>query len=321
MHIPHIITTNSVIAIINGVPSSIDANHPNFEAVSTGLTTSSLTTDQVLDMMKPIRELKRALSESAFYDTESGIQIDINGYSFPLAPELQSEVLRVYRANGDLKPMENFVRNLAANPDKDVHRQLYGFLQACGLTLTEDGCFLAYKRINHNWTDIYTGKIDNSPGQLVEMPRFAVEKNPNITCSHGLHFAAWDYLSSYSSRSDDRTVLLKINPADVVSIPSDYRNMKGRASRYLVLREVERDRELDNLPVYSDDYDDDYDDDFNCDESDELCSTCNEYLDQCECDYDDDEDESESLTSEDISRLLVEAAQAYDALLRQLSNR
>lgn len=318
MHIPHIITANSVIAIINGVPSSIDSNHPNFDAVSTGLTTSSLTTDEVLDMMKPIRELKRALAESAFYDTESGIQIDINGYPFPLAPELQSEVLRVYRSNGDLTPMENFVRNLAANPDKDVHRQLYGFLQACGLTLTEDGHFLAYKRINHDWTDIYTGKIDNSPGQLVEMPRFAVEKNPNITCSHGLHFAAWDYLSSYSNRSDDRTVLLKINPADVVSIPSDYRNMKGRASRYLVLREVERDRELDGVSVYSDD---DYDeDDYTSGEyeSDTLCPTCDQYLDECECN---DDDESEPLTSEDISELLLEAAQAYEVLLRQLGHR
>jgi hypothetical protein len=42
---------------------------------------------------------------------------------------------------------------------------------------------------------------------------------------------------------------VKINPADVVSIPSDYNNMKGRASRYEVLREVEYDDELRNTPV------------------------------------------------------------------------
>jgi hypothetical protein len=35
-----------------------------------------------------------------------------------------------------------------------------------------------------------------------------------------------------------RTVIVKINPADVVSIPTDYDNSKGRACRYEVIGEV-----------------------------------------------------------------------------------
>jgi hypothetical protein len=41
-----------------------------------------------------------------------------------------------------------------------------------------------------------------------------------------------------SSFGGDRTVIVKINPADVVSIPSDYNDAKGRACRYEVVGEV-----------------------------------------------------------------------------------
>jgi hypothetical protein len=36
----------------------------------------------------------------------------------------------------------------------------------------------------------------------------------------------------------ERTVIVKINPRDVVSIPTDYDNSKGRACRYEVIGEV-----------------------------------------------------------------------------------
>jgi hypothetical protein len=35
-----------------------------------------------------------------------------------------------------------------------------------------------------------------------------------------------------------RTVIVKINPRDVVSIPTDYDNSKGRACRYEVIGEI-----------------------------------------------------------------------------------
>jgi hypothetical protein len=36
-------------------------------------------------------------------------------------------------------------------------------------------------------------------------------------------------------------MILKINPADVVSIPSDYNNTKGRCCKYIVLSEYKED--------------------------------------------------------------------------------
>jgi hypothetical protein len=77
--------------------------------------------------------------------------------------------------------------------------------------------------------------MDNSPGRVVEMERNQVDDNKDQTCSTGLHFCGMSYLSHFSG---ERTVIVKVNPADVVSIPSDYNGAKGRACRYEVVGEL-----------------------------------------------------------------------------------
>jgi hypothetical protein len=270
MFIPHIITSKAAIVTANGVPVSIDTSHPNYSKVVNLLTTSTATSlSQVVELMKPVMEFNRAISNSEFEIINGNVCINIDGYNFPLAEELKAEVLRISRATGDLMPLANFVTKLAANPDKDVHQQLYGFIKSCGLSLTESGDFLAYKRIRNDYKDIYTGTMDNTPGCLVEMPRFAVEKDPSKACSTGLHFAAWGYLDSYASKAGSRTVIVKISPADVVSIPYDYNNMKGRTSKYFVLKEIEVSEELKSWVVFDDSpYSFKVDNDFGYDEED-----------------------------------------------------
>jgi hypothetical protein len=55
-------------------------------------------------------------------------------------------------------------------------------------------------------------------------------------------------------------MIVKINPADVVSIPSDYHNAKGRACRYEVIGEhAYEDREAFNTTVWRDHRDPDID--------------------------------------------------------------
>jgi hypothetical protein len=256
MFIPHLILPNSVVVTSSdGTPVSIDKSHYNYDEVVTLLTTNSGTYDQIIDLMQPIREFRRALSTSNFYENADGLVcIDLDGYPFVLPTELQKEVLRINRSNGNLVPLENFVANLAKNPDRKVHDQLYGFISACGLTLTEDGHFLAYKKVRDDFLDIYSGTVDNSPGtSLKPMPRWACDSNPNNTCSSGYHFAAWGYLQHYGASHNNRIVIVKVDPAEVVAIPVDYNNMKGRACTYKVLKEIAVPEELKNTPIYTDD--------------------------------------------------------------------
>ena len=137
----------------------------------------------------------------------------------------------------DIEPMVNFMENLMRNPSKRSVDELYGFLEKNNLPITPDGCFLAYKKVRNDFKDIHSGTMDNSPGTVVEMERNKVDDDKDRTCSTGLHFCGMSYLNHFGG-SDSRTVIVKIDPSDVVSIPSDYNGAKGRACRYTVIGEL-----------------------------------------------------------------------------------
>jgi hypothetical protein len=131
--------------------------------------------------------------------------------------------------------MASFMENLMSNSSKRAVDELYGFLEKNNLPITPDGHFLAYKRVRDNYFDVHSGTMDNSVGKIVEMERNEVDDNKDRTCSAGLHFCSHSYLGHFGG---DRVVIVKINPRDVVSIPSDYNDSKGRACRYEVIGEV-----------------------------------------------------------------------------------
>jgi len=134
-----------------------------------------------------------------------------------------------------VEPLVLFMENLMQNPSYRSVNELYGFLEKNNLPITPDGHFLAYKKVRENYHDVYTGKFDNSVGKIVEMERNQVNDDQNQTCSAGLHFCSENYLNHFGG---ERVMILKINPRDVVSIPTDYNNSKGRACRYEVIGEV-----------------------------------------------------------------------------------
>jgi hypothetical protein len=67
------------------------------------------------------------------------------------------------------------------------------------------------------------------------MERNQVDDDKDHTCSTGLHFCSQDYLNHFSG---EQVMILKINPRDVVSIPADYSDTKGRCCRYEVIGEL-----------------------------------------------------------------------------------
>lgn len=148
---------------------------------------------------------------------------------------LAERVLEMRNLGLDLAPISAFIVNLLKNPSKRAVDETWGFVEACNLPLTEDGCILAYKRVRKDYKDCHSGTMDNSVGKVVEMPRNGVDEDKDRTCSAGLHFCSYTYLNSFSG---ERVVVVKINPADIVAIPSDYNNAKGRTCRYEVVDEI-----------------------------------------------------------------------------------
>jgi hypothetical protein len=151
----------------------------------------------------------------------------------------------------NIKPMIKFLENLMSNPSVTAVTELYSFLEKGNLPLTEDGHFLAYKRIRGNWRDIHSDTVDHSIGAKPYMERDQVDWNRNNTCSTGFHFCSFKYLSSFASSnpSTDRIVVVKINPRDVVSIPADYNDTKGRACTYEVFAEITGPNKLE-VPAF-----------------------------------------------------------------------
>lgn len=167
---------------------------------------------------------------------------------------LTSRILDMLREGFDINPMCNFMENLMQNPSKRAVDSLYHFLEVGNMPITEDGCFVTYKRVRDDYTDVRTGTFSNRVGSVVEMPRNQVDEDPDQTCSYGLHVCSAEYLNHFSGA---RIVLCKVNPRDVVAIPRDYNDTKMRVCRYEVIGEIEDNKDdIDGVrakSVWSDD--------------------------------------------------------------------
>jgi hypothetical protein len=102
------------------------------------------------------------------------------------------------------------------------------------------------------------------------MPRNAVCDDAEVGCSYGFHAGSHKYASTFGG-GDSKLLIVKINPADVVSVPKDCDCQKLRTSRYEVLKEAtgvyRSPMAKDGEDYYAEDegdrgfdYDDDYDD-------------------------------------------------------------
>ncbi len=215
------------------------SSHPKFTDIVQAAKSGDFTTAANLIDVK-------AVVSTALEGTEAVLK-DSNVYykGQVVHSNLAKRIIALAREGFDAKPLLLFLENLMQNPSKRAVDELYGFLEASSLPITDDGHFLAYKSVRSDFTDHHTGKMDNSVGTIVEMQRNQVDEDKDRTCSYGLHFAAHEYAEGFGR--DGRMVVLKINPADVVAIPSDYNNQKGRACKYLILEEVDRsDKKLVN---------------------------------------------------------------------------
>jgi len=242
-----IIGANFLTVMINGVTNTVAADHPHYAEIRTALR------DKNYDEVENLISIKKSVE--TFVHGKVTVEADRVLYgSLELRGSIVNRILTMRNEGFDAEPMILFLENLMQNPSKRAVDELYGFLEATKLPITDDGYFLAYKKVNNDYRDFYTGKMDNSVGQTPEMPRNQVDENKDRTCSEGLHFCSLSYLPHYHG-GDGRVMIVKINPRDVVSIPSDYDNAKGRACRYEVIGENTTDsRETEDFftaPVYS----------------------------------------------------------------------
>jgi hypothetical protein len=230
------------------------------------------------------------------FRVENG-QVLVNGQPAPHA--LSTKIIRFSNDGLPFQPLVKFAENLQKNPSFRAVNELFTFLEKNDHPITENGNFIAYKRVRSTFKDIHSNTMDNSVGNTVEIPRNQVDEDSNRTCSHGLHVANWDYAHLHFASSDsasDVMLEVEVNPADVVAIPVDYNNSKMRVCKYKVLGVVTTPYEPSRaLRVVDESYNPDNDLDLG---EEEDCEYCGEEVYDggrlcTECEYDEESDEDE----------------------------
>lgn len=149
-----------------------------------------------------------------------------------LVPEgIKRRILALSADGKSPNPILRFYERLQKNPSKRSVDQLFPFLDKMHIPITGDGCFLAYKGVNDDYTDRHSGTISNRPGTTVKLSRNLVSDDPREECHFGLHVGAQGYARSFA----DRMVICKVDPEHVVCVPYDNSQQKMRVCEYKVI--------------------------------------------------------------------------------------
>lgn len=246
---PYMLSNKTVTIILNGKQFTYTSSQPYFDELKKLLSqpTDKIKWDEVVDIINAEEHLINYTGKNISVCNGRFYYRNTEGTTIELAEN--AIINRILDMQSKRKPFDNmlkFLDNLAANPDIVAINELYLFLSDCDMPITDDGHFLAYKKIRKDYTDCYTGTICNKVGTLVTMLRDNVDNDRTRTCSNGLHFCAKGYLPHFGD-DDEVIVAVKVNPADVVSIPADYHNMKGRCCQYYVVSELNENQSLEDF--------------------------------------------------------------------------
>lgn len=252
--IPFIIQGANIILVVNTKPYTISESHLAYDRIKNAIKNKDW--DVIPDLVETTVAIEKYVGSN--FEIRDGVFYRDGEV---MRGVIADRIVTMFAEGFDVEPMLQFLENLSQNPSKRAVDELYGFLERAVLPITDDGCFLAYKKVRKDYYDVYSGTVLNKPANLltsdevkmmpytkkdvtveivnsattISMPRNTVDDDASNTCSQGLHFCSIDYLKHIWG---ERVVILKINPKDVVSIPIDYNLTKGRCSSYEIIGEV-----------------------------------------------------------------------------------
>jgi hypothetical protein len=239
-------TRTVTVVLDDGSTHVIDDTHSNFPRVLSALQAGNA--QAALDALDLFASTRDALAENGLtFVNPTEILFD----GEPLDKTLTKVLFDTVQSGDNGSSLVNFAKRLAENPSRKSREQLYGFINNNGLTINEDGYIIAYKGVNVsgggyvsissgpgnvNGVEYKDANLPNNVGDIVTLARRLVNDDSNVGCSVGLHAGTWEYASTFGNGV---TLTVKIDPADVVSVPNDCSYQKVRVCRYEVLATTE----------------------------------------------------------------------------------
>lgn len=231
-----ILTTDGVSGLADMKPFNVNRSHKNFIAIMDALKAKEW--HRIHELVNVTHQIAGAIDLPQWGGriqicAEAGV-ILFDGHE--IRNTLVDRIVEMLTDGFDVTPMCKFLEN-CMNVRKDVADRIFDWIEAGCMPITEDGCFLAYKRVDYDYTSFHDGKTNNPVGGWVRLPRSMCDDSQHNTCSTGLHFCSQGYLPSYHG-GRGRILVLKVNPADVIAIPDEYGTAKGRACAYEIIAEL-----------------------------------------------------------------------------------
>lgn len=300
----YIMRDDSITVFVNGRPHTVEKSNPNFFALRKALIDANYSeVPALLSIEHKIVNFShgklRVVDGELFYGTEK------------LHGVVVAKLFELLKAGAkDAEPLLNFIDKLMSNVSANSVNELYSFLSYKSLPITAEGNFLAYKGVKNDFystngstttvvvqgTVNEQGQILNTLGSTIEVARRSVDDNKDNHCSFGLHVGSFDYAKSWAG-SNGRLLVVEVNPADAVSVPTDCSFQKLRVSKYKVITDITPERKEISQPIYNED---------DCDDScDDGCDGC---CDDCDCDDRDDENSNNVDWRHEAIKMKVDAA-------------
>ena len=234
--LPHTISNQSLTFFVKGKPYSLTREHEHFEAAKALLQqTGAHPVQKLVDMV----DVRQALLRDSYGALQFiGADLVFKGQSLR---GVWVDKIKAFRAAGEpFAPLFNALGSLLQNPTQEAIERLPIFLEKSNLGFLEDGRFIAYKAVNADYMDCWTGRTHrNMVGDTPHMDRDKVNADPNACCSTGLHVGTPDYVKTYYSHAARRVMLIAVWPHDVVSVPHSYGGSKMRICAYEVIDELD----------------------------------------------------------------------------------
>lgn len=197
-----------------------------------------------------IQTLTDAAVEAVDGDSDGSYRIK---HGDPVEDAMFEHAIRAIHADKNPGAIVKFLERLEKNPSAESRSQLFAWIKAEGLTITADGLIVGYKGVSDDYhsissgrepvtvttadgkSEVITGHIPYPIGATVTIQRELVDADRDAACSVGLHVGTFSYAHGFGVR----TLLVLVDPADVVSVPRDCHDQKVRVCKLIVAREYD----------------------------------------------------------------------------------
>lgn len=219
----------------DGEVFTVASDNPYFPLyMERALTGASLTdVKAAAPSLTPLTEL----SERVFV-SENAIEFD----GEPVHDSLAKTIQRYWIEQRPYGGLVKFMERLSLNTCEHSRNALYDWVNGRNMEIDNEGFLIAYKGVKNDMKSVKSGgafvddvwvdgRVPNMEGSVVSMARSDVEHDPRKGCSVGLHVGT----KSYAQGWGNVLLTVRIDPVDVVSVPTDCSYQKMRVCRYKII--------------------------------------------------------------------------------------